>query len=506
MGMSLMRVAYHWPAGRRPRNDCETSECARAVSVVAAHGTRRETAGQRVPWAALRGSNLRTLRDRLRRSVARQPSRLLSSIQRGDLEGVRRLLAAGADPNAECHWDHVKVTKSHSVSTTGWCALHHAAYHGHTEIGRLLLDAGAVVNAEGRYPGQPIAQAARMGHVDFVRLLLERGADPAAAIGPASSHLACVRLLVEAGADPSDCVRTAVMENQIEVLAYALERGAEPRGVFAYERSDGRVVSTPRMAAVYYKRPECRRLLRGRRPYESLSDAAADGNCEAADELLQAGSSVDELETHDRRPMYWALQAGEPEMVEWLLAHGASLQDIGSFSSAARSAIEGGSLAVLEIMKREGIAWKNALRTAVAIPVSRFDPSLLTWVLTNVPSDEGEKRSAVWNAVAHDRLDVLKILVAHGFELERQEPPDTHETTLMTAAQHGSLEVFEYLLERGADPFARHRGSTVLDHALEGTDWDRVYEFDEEDLEEPIPRRLLALGVGSKWLPKKSPP
>jgi ankyrin repeat protein len=89
-----------------------------------------------------------------------------------------------------------EVTESHSIPTTGWGALHHAAYHGHTEIGRALLDAGAIVEAEGRFPGTPITQAARMGHADFVRLLLDHGADPALAMVSATPYLACMRVLV----------------------------------------------------------------------------------------------------------------------------------------------------------------------------------------------------------------------------------------------------------------------------------------------------------------------
>ena len=53
-----------------------------------------------------------------------------------------------------------------------------AAFQGHVEMVRILIDAGADVNAaETRYGYAPLLDAASHGHVDVIRLLLDAGAD-----------------------------------------------------------------------------------------------------------------------------------------------------------------------------------------------------------------------------------------------------------------------------------------------------------------------------------------
>jgi ankyrin repeat protein len=101
-----------------------------------------------------------------------------------------------------------------SFSGDGFTALHLAAFFGHAEALRLLLDAGADPNAVGTSeqigPVQPLHSAAATGRLECARLLLERGADVNARQGggftalhaaAASSDGELARLLLAAGAD-----------------------------------------------------------------------------------------------------------------------------------------------------------------------------------------------------------------------------------------------------------------------------------------------------------------
>ena len=113
---------------------------------------------------------------------------------------VGRLLEGGADPNA----------KEDRVGST---PLHWAAMLGHEVFARRLLAAGADPNAADIYGGTPLHWAAGHGHssgrASVVRLLLEAGADPHAKDNEGETPLiaaitndrdAVARLLLEAGA------------------------------------------------------------------------------------------------------------------------------------------------------------------------------------------------------------------------------------------------------------------------------------------------------------------
>jgi ankyrin repeat protein len=72
--------------------------------------------------------------------------------------------------------------------------LHSAAYHGNVEIVKLLIDAGANINAAvTRYGFTPWAHAARKGHVDVIGLLLDAGANREIAVKDGRTPIAVAR-------------------------------------------------------------------------------------------------------------------------------------------------------------------------------------------------------------------------------------------------------------------------------------------------------------------------
>ena len=88
----------------------------------------------------------------------------------GDVERLRVLL--GADPALHQAW-----------SPDGFTALHYAAFFGHPEAARALIEAGSDIEAPSRntefaQDARPLHSAAAARQVDACRTLLVAGADP----------------------------------------------------------------------------------------------------------------------------------------------------------------------------------------------------------------------------------------------------------------------------------------------------------------------------------------
>ena len=127
---------------------------------------------------------------------SRGTSAMSCAIERGDIEAVRLLRAAGASANV-------------SDRTLAETALRRAADTGNLERMRALLAQGVDPNAADQYGERPLLLAAQKGRTDVVRLLIEHGADVNAkrqdgtnALYLAESwrHREIVELLKQAGA------------------------------------------------------------------------------------------------------------------------------------------------------------------------------------------------------------------------------------------------------------------------------------------------------------------
>jgi uncharacterized protein len=118
-----------------------------------------------------------------------------------------------------------------AVAHDGWTALHLAAFFGHPDAVRHLIEGGADVHTRSHNPtaNEPLHAAAVRGHDDVVQLLLAHGADVNAVAGggytplmlaAAGGHAAVAERLLTHGADPARVDAAGVTAH-----AHAAQRG-----------------------------------------------------------------------------------------------------------------------------------------------------------------------------------------------------------------------------------------------------------------------------------------
>mmetsp|Transcript_21308 Transcript_21308/g.50064 ORF Transcript_21308/g.50064 Transcript_21308/m.50064 type:complete len:240 (-) Transcript_21308:326-1045(-) len=94
-------------------------------------------------------------------------SNIFDAASRGDTNAVLTMLSNGA-------------TSVHDTNDIHWTPLHFAAFFGHIDVTRLLLEHRADVNSEDRSMSTPLHCAAIGGHDQVAELLLVHGAHAAA--------------------------------------------------------------------------------------------------------------------------------------------------------------------------------------------------------------------------------------------------------------------------------------------------------------------------------------
>ncbi|CAI8047040.1 Ankyrin repeat domain-containing protein 29 [Geodia barretti] len=156
---------------------------------------------------------------------------LYGAADRGDVSAVRRLLASNVNINCTPYPEH------------GWTPLMTASFGGHVEIVRLLVEAKAQLNIQGKEDGvTALHLAAQEGKADVVRLLTEAGAqlDIQKTDGATPLYMACqkghsdvVEILIRNGAninlprhEGATPVFIASQEGQSEVVNILLRNGA----------------------------------------------------------------------------------------------------------------------------------------------------------------------------------------------------------------------------------------------------------------------------------------
>jgi len=278
----------------------------------------------------------------------------------GSVDAVKALLAKGADAKAKNAFDATALM---------WGV-------ANPEKVRLLVDAGADVNARSKQGMTPLLIAAcNAGSIEIVRLLIAKGADPRATNDGGTT------LLAAATANDPDMVRLFV-EKGVEVNA------ADGKGNTAlqFAASNGNLpmvrLLLSKRAAVDAATTGANQVRKGPialNHLTSLMYAAPYATPELMRTLIDAGAQVNARDIRDMTPLMLAVssETQDPEVVRLLLQKGA---DVKAKSNLGETALDWarkfGNPEVMRMLEQAGGTATPAAQTSSAsiLPVADLKP------------------------------------------------------------------------------------------------------------------------------------
>uniref|UniRef100_A0A8C8RG52 Protein phosphatase 1 regulatory subunit 16A n=1 Tax=Pelusios castaneus TaxID=367368 RepID=A0A8C8RG52_9SAUR len=217
--------------------------------------------------------------------------RLLEAASRNDVEEVRQFLQSGISPDL--------------YNEDGLTALHQCCIDDFGDVVKLLLEAGANVNACDSELWTPLHAAATCGHLHLVELLIRHGA-----------NLLAVNT---DGNMPYDLCEDDVTLDYIEMAMADQGDAICTEGVCQVSQAD---VALPAKQSWLWPRHG---ILMFATSALQLHVASANGYLEAAELLLEHKASMSAKDNDGWEPLHAAACWGQIHLVELLVAHGANL-------------------------------------------------------------------------------------------------------------------------------------------------------------------------------------
>lgn len=332
----------------------------------------------------------------------------------GSIAAVRAALAAGADANA--------------AEQDGTSALLWAAYHSSPELVSLLLAAGADPNAANAFDVTPLLQASRSGDVETMRVLLAGGADLQLAVRDGETPLmavartgnvAAVERLLEHGADPNaaetledqTALMWAVAEGHFDVVDVLLRAGADPN-------------RRARVSAL------TKRSMRADFPSGGLTAlmwAARNGNERIVRRLVEAGADLNARNGDESTALMLAIVNDRYDLAATLLELGAEANDGSLFYAVEMRdaptdwrARDGSRLRADHPNRLTGLELIERLLAAGAEPNKPFTGQMHS---ASMCCDTKGSGTPFYRAAVAADVDAMKLLIAHGADVEWVPPP-----------------------------------------------------------------------------------
>jgi uncharacterized protein len=336
-------------------------------------------------------------------------SPVTKAVKEGDLAAVRKLIASRADVNA--------------ASGDGSTPLLWAVHSSNVEMARALITAGAKVDTPNNYGITPLLDASSTGDAAMMELLLKAGADPkrtqpegATALMAASrsGSVPAVQLLIAHGADvnAADAFQneTALMwaaaEGHADVVDALLKAGADPN-------RKARVTSISQRKNADYPTGG----------FTALMWAARNGDEATVRRLVKGGADLSLKNGDGASATIVAIYNDRYDIAATLVDLGSDVND-GSLYTAVEMrdsttdqfAFDGSRLRPNHPNKLTALDLIKLLLEKGADPNKVFIGQFHS---TSMPNSDRFDNSAFFRAAIESDAEALKLLVAHGADLEK---------------------------------------------------------------------------------------
>ena len=340
--------------------------------------------------------------------------------------------------------------------------LHRAAQAGNVKKVKELIDEGADVNKlDGRYGCTALHIAAGWGHLEIVKVLREAGAriyvenkqkEPLIFAAVSSGNLALVKYLLAEGAskkstnaERENLIHHVILGRTKEMLPYLIEIGVDVKA-------------------------------KDKRGYTPLHTVAYVGDFPATAALVKAGADVNATTWHNETPLHLAASHSHEQAVHDLLEAGADcnlLDDGGGHPLFGVSSVSIAKL-LLKAGAKPNVSDRyqyTPLSGAVVVPIRTELSVSDTYEVPDTPSSKtvivqdrtalarclikagadvnmriDHDRTAIFNVISADDVEMFKLLVESGAGLEIKS--DAGETPLDWVAEYGAVRIRKYLNSR----------------------------------------------------------
>ena len=378
---------------------------------------------------------------------------LLAAVRTNNVRVCRKLLAQGADANAQ--------------DAQGRSALMLAVDQGDMGIVRLLLNQGAKVFLKSQSGRTALTDAVRKHDPLLVKTLIASVPSEEMLPDPASLPVMALAALM----DDSSTVQELLRQE-------ASPKGASPKD------KDGTIALT--MAAMYQRQEIVKILLaagvnvnRPIRPDGSTvlmvaSELPFPGESKIVEALIKAGAHIAAQDAQGKTALMHAAAGGSLETMQVLLAHGAdaAVKDKKGEAAAQIAAASGNNeyQAMVALLERAVSGTQDiGKRIELVSAVEHGDVVSLQELLSggaDVTARDDAGETLLMKAAKRGQLNVVNILLKFKANAEARSLDYRHYTALARAAEAGHADVVEALLVAGADPNARiAQGYTALARA-----------------------------------------